>query len=92
LYRRLPKRGFNNAVFRRAYRILNLDQIEKLGIKEISPEILVGQGIFKNMGGGLKILGNGDVKSAIVIKAHRFSESARKKIVKAGGQAVDLKK
>jgi len=88
LYRRLPKRGFNNADFRIEYRILNLDQLEKLGLAEISPEILAEKGLVKNMKSGLKVLGGGELKSPLVIKAHRFSESAKKKIIQAGGQAI----
>lgn len=87
LYRRLPKRGFNNAEFTRRYVIINLDRIESLEGKEVSPESLRSQGIIKkNL--PLKVLGTGDIKKAVTVKAHRFSESAKAKIEKAGGQAI----
>ena len=88
LYRRLPKRGFNHAAFRLEYAIVNLDQFNRLEEKEISPELLISRGIIKKKEAGVKVLGLGEVKRAITVKAHRFSESAKAKIEKAGGQAL----
>ena len=88
LYRRLPKRGFNNAAFQTTYAIINLDRIAELDVSEVTPEFLKEQGIVKNALNGLKVLGSGDLKKAVKVHAHRFSRSAEQKIKKAGGEAV----
>lgn len=88
LYRRLPKRGFNNAEFRTEYAIINLQTIAKLGDKEISPESLLSRGVVKVFHAGLKVLGKGELETAVTVKAHKFSGSAKEKIEKAGGKAV----
>ena len=88
LYRRLPKRGFNNAAFHENYNIVNVESFAALEEKEICPEVLAARGLIKKSGWKVKILGTGDVKKALTVKAHRFSESAKSKIEKAGGQAV----
>jgi len=88
LYRRLPKRGFNNVEFRTKYSVINLDWIQASGEKEITPETLIQRGLLKKIPDGLKVLGDGQLNSAVTVKAHRFSASAKEKIEKAGGQAV----
>ncbi len=88
LYRKLPKRGFNNAAFASDYAVVNLDRIEALGVAEVSPELLVERGVIKTAKTGVKVLGNGSLSRPVVIKAHKFSESAKAKIEKAKGQAV----
>ncbi len=89
LYRRLPKRGFNNKAFRRDFAIVNLQAIAGLEEKEVTPELLASRGLVKKFGAaGVKILGQGEIKNAVTVRAHRFSESAKAKIEKAGGQAV----
>lgn len=89
LQRRLPKRGFRN-IFRKRFAIINLKQIAELGEAAISPELLLERGVLKNLHDGLKILGEGELTTAVTVSAHRFSESAREKIVKAGGKAEVL--
>jgi large subunit ribosomal protein L15 len=85
LHRRLPKRGFTN-IFRTEYRAINLDRIAALGETNITPEVLVKNGLAgKN--DLIKVLGDGELKSAITIQAHKFSKSAQEKISKAGGRA-----
>ena len=85
LHRRLPKRGFTN-IFRTEYQILNLDRLAGLGEKNITPEVLVKSGLAaKN--DLIKILGDGNLKSALHVQAHKFSKSAQEKITKAGGKA-----
>lgn len=85
LYRRLPKRGFHN-IFRKEYAIVNL---ESLAVFEaganVGPETLQEKGIIKKLLDGVKILGTGDLKNAIHIRAHKISKSAAEKIQKAGG-------
>lgn len=88
LYRKLPKRGFNNRAFAVDYAIVNLDRIEELGLSEVSPEILVERGVIKTAKLGLKVLGNGSLSRAVVIKAQKFSDSAKLKIEQVNGQAV----
>ena len=89
LYRRLPKRGFNQNAFRKELAVVNLETLAKLGEKEITPELLAAKGIVKKAAkAGLKVLGQGELKSAMTVRAHKFSESAKTKIEKAGGQAV----
>jgi large subunit ribosomal protein L15 len=86
LHRRLPKRGFNN-IFRVEYAVVNLDRIAELGQKEVTPEVLAKAGIIKSANALIKILGDGELKSAITVHGHKFSKSASDKITKAGGKA-----
>ncbi|MBN1688889.1 MAG: 50S ribosomal protein L15 [Candidatus Omnitrophica bacterium] len=88
LYRRLPKRGFNHDAFRSDFNVVNLSRIASLKENEISPEILFEKGLVKNEKAKLKVLGEGEISKPMTVKAHRFSQSAKEKIEKAGGQAV----
>lgn len=92
LYRRIPKRGFNNAEFTQRYAIVNLDRIAKLSVSEVDPELLLKEGIVKKLFSGIKILGDGEISKAVIVKAHRFTQSAKDKIEKAGGQAILIEK
>jgi len=89
LQRRLPKRGFHN-IFRKRFAIINLKQIAKLDETVISPETLLASGVVKSLHDGLKILGDGDLAKAVTVSAHYFSQSARDKILKAGGKVEVL--
>jgi large subunit ribosomal protein L15 len=89
LYRRLPKRGFNNAEFRTEYSVVNLDRLASLQEKEVSPELLHARGVVKK-NRPVKILGVGELQKAMTVKAHRFSGAAKEKIEKAGGQAIQI--
>jgi large subunit ribosomal protein L15 len=85
LHRRVPKRGFTN-IFRKEYRIVNLERLLELGEKNITQEILVKHRLAgKN--DLIKVLGDGELKAAITVQAHKFSKSAQEKITKAGGKA-----
>jgi large subunit ribosomal protein L15 len=87
LQRRLPKRGFKNR-FTIEYAIVNLKDISKMeGTDNITAETLIEQGIIKDLKNGLKILGEGEIKRPLTIKADAFSVSATAKIVAAGGKA-----
>jgi large subunit ribosomal protein L15 len=88
LHRRLPKRGFTN-IFRTEYNVLNLGSLADLQEAELTLEKLAELGLTKKKG-LLKILGNGEIKTAITIHAHKFSKSAQEKIERAGGKAVVL--
>ncbi len=85
LYRRLPKRGFYNP-FRKEYAIVNLESLAafEAGAK-VGPEELREKGIVKKVLDGVKILGAGDLKNALHIRAHKISKNAAEKIQKAGG-------
>jgi large subunit ribosomal protein L15 len=84
LHRRLPKRGFKN-IFREEYDVVNLDRLVALGETEITPEVLKKAGMV-NGKAPVKVLGNGELKAAITVHAHKFSKSAQEKITKAGGK------
>lgn len=87
LHRRLPKRGFTN-IFRKHFAIVNLKDLEDFKPEEkITPDLLIARGVVKKLGDGLKILGDGELKTALQISAHGFSKSALEKIQQAGGKA-----
>ena len=90
LMRRLPKRGFSNYGFRKVVQIINLDRISALGLKKINAEILLQKGVIKKSDVPIKILGVGEITSAIEITADMFSRSAIEKLEKAGGKAIYL--
>ena len=89
LYRRVPKRGFNNARFRTEYATINLSDLNKYfnDGETVTPEVLKEKGIIKNQLCGVKVLGNGELEKKLTIKANRFSSSAVTKIESAGGKA-----
>ena len=84
LHRRLPKRGFKN-IFRKEYAIVNIGRLEQLEGDSFDPGRLLELGVIKKLEAGLKVLGSGDLKRKIAVKAHLFSKSALEKIQKAGG-------
>jgi large subunit ribosomal protein L15 len=85
LHRRIPKRGFDN-LFRKEFAVVNVGALNALE-GDITPDRLVKEGMVKALRAGLKVLGDGELTKAIVVKAHRFSKSAAEKIAKAGGRA-----
>ena len=85
LHRRLPKRGFTN-IFRVEYVVVNLERLLELGVSEITPEVLKKAKITKRKSDRVKVLGAGELKTALTIKAHKFSKSALEKIAAAGGK------
>jgi len=93
LIRRLPKKGFSNLRFRLEYAILNVRDLEQHfgGSEEVSPEAAKGRGIMKKRENLLKILGKGELKKPLTVRAHRFSATAREKIEKAGGTVIEIK-
>ena len=88
LHRRLPKRGFTN-VFRTEYTIINLEKLAILGEATITPDVLRKAGVVKG-NARIKVLGDGELKSALTVQAHKFSKSAREKITQAGGKVEVL--
>jgi large subunit ribosomal protein L15 len=87
LHRRLPKRGFTN-IFRTEYTVVNLDRLAELGEKELTLEKFTELGLLKKRNELLKVLGDGELKVAVTVQAHKFSKAAQEKIEKAGGKAV----
>jgi large subunit ribosomal protein L15 len=85
LHRRLPKRGFNN-IFRKEYLAVNLDRLAAFEADaHVDPAAMKERGLVKNLRDEIKILGGGELKHALHVRAHKFSKSAREKIEKAGG-------
>ncbi len=87
LIRRVPKRGFTN-IFRKEVAIVNLRDLSDFE-GEITPKLLAEQGLVR-AGLPVKILGDGEISTALVVKAHHFSSSARAKIEAAGGSCEEL--
>jgi large subunit ribosomal protein L15 len=87
LQRRIPKRGFTN-IFRKEYAAVNLSDLAKMaGSDPITPEALKRKGLIKDMKAGVKVLGMGELKTKLTVRAHKFSKSALDKIQAAGGKA-----
>ena len=93
LYRRLPKRGFNNKRFAPQYITINVSDLEKIeGVTEVTAQVLDEQGIIsvpKN-NDGIKILGRGELTKKLDVKVAKFTASAKEKIEKAGGTATEV--
>ena len=90
LHRRLPKRGFTN-IFRKTFRTVNVDRLNGFEAgSEINPDALQQAGLLKKGKDDVKVLGNGELKVALTVKAHRFTKSAIQKIEAAGGKAERL--
>ena len=88
IYRRIPKRGFNNANFTVRYATINLNDLNRFNDGDVvTLELLKEMGIIKKELSGLKVLGNGELEKKITIKANRFSTKAVSKIENAGGTA-----
>ena len=85
LHRRLPKRGFTN-IFRQEYAVVNLEKLAGLGESTITPVVLQQAGVVHSKKLPIKILGDGELKTALTVHAHKFSKSAQEKITKAGGK------
>ena len=91
LHRRLPKRGFTN-IFGKEYAIVNVATLEGLKGAAFDPQSLLDLRVIRKLKDGLKILGTGDLKRKITVKAHLFSKSALEKIQAAGGTAEVIAK
>jgi large subunit ribosomal protein L15 len=88
LFRRLPKRGFNNYKFATRFQVVNVSQLERfdegaaIGIEQLS-----SAGLIDSLKSKVKILGNGELTKKLEVTAHKFSKSAEQKIVGCGGKA-----
>ena len=88
LYRRLPKRGFKNALFKTSYATINVGDLNVFEDGTVvTPALLKEMGIIKKQLDGLKILGNGKLERKLTIQAHKFSTSALEKIKESGSKS-----
>ena len=85
LARRLPKRGFHNP-FRTEFAVVNLKTLAALD-QNVTPQVLYEKRIVRKQSKPIKILGVGELDKPMTIEAHKFSQSALRKIERAGGQA-----
>ena len=86
LIRRLPKRGFTN-IFKKNYVIINIEILDRFDSgQEVTPALLVSQGLIRSRNDGVKVLGTGALTKTLTVHAHKFSQSAAAKIEAAGGK------
>ena len=86
IFRRMPKRGFTNARFKKHYTLVNLESLAVFTEGEIVDlAAVLDRGLARKTGAMLKVLGQGEVSAKITVKAHKFSGSAASKIEAAGG-------
>lgn len=92
LYRKLPKRGFNNKDFKKTWRLVNVGDLARIdeSVTEINNEALIKAGLIRDNRDPIKVLGDGEITRAVTLRADHFSATAKAKIEKAGGQAVLL--
>ncbi len=90
LHRRLPKRGFS-APFSKTFAVVNVENLNAFAAGDtVTPEALTERGIVRAQRSGIKVLGNGELKVALTVRAHAFSKSAQEKIAGAGGKTEVL--
>jgi large subunit ribosomal protein L15 len=91
LWMRFPKRGFHNPLAKE-YAIVNVGLLEKRfsSGEEVTLEKLMAKGLVKEPKDGLKVLGEGELRKPLIVKAHKFSAAARAKIEAAGGRAEEV--
>ena len=91
LHRRLPKRGFTN-IFRVEYQVLGLDRVAEIvaaeNVTEFTLDKIIELGLLRKKGALIKVLNNGEIKTAVTVHAHKFSKTAHEAIEKAGGKAI----
>ena len=88
LYRRLPKRGFSNHIFKVRYATINFGDLNVFENGTVlTPALLKEKGIIKKQLDGVKVLGNGTLEKKLTIEANKFSESALEKIKESGSKA-----
>ncbi len=90
LYRKLPHRGFNNKNFKTVFSVVNVSDLARFddSVTEIDAQLLAQVGITRDASLPVKVLGNGELARAIKVTAAKFSDTAKEKIEKAGGQAL----
>ena len=86
LYRRLPKRGFNNSRFSLNYTEVTLSMLNKSKATDVTAETLLEEGIIGNINDGIVVLATGTLDKKIAVKAKRFTKAAKEKIEALGGK------
>ena len=87
LYRKLPKRGFNNARFGKQYAVINVQALNKFNDGEVvDSAALLAKGVIDAVLGGVKVLGEGELTKKLTVKAAVFSQAAKEKIEAVGGK------
>lgn len=89
LYRKLPRRGFNNFNFKTSYQLVNVGQLAKLEGDVVSRQTLIAAGLIRDNDQGVKLLGDGQVSKAFTVTVCKVSGSAKSKIEAAGGKIVE---
>lgn len=89
LFRRIPKRGFSNATWANTYHVVNVGDLNDAFAEgaTVDQESLKNAGLAKGPADGIRVLGTGDLKKRLVVRAHHFSKSASEKITAVGGTA-----
>ena len=90
LYRRIARRGFSNARFKIIYAIVNVGDLEKKygGDEAVNRDSLYSKGMISKKAAGIKVLGNGELTKKLIVTVDKVSQSARDKILKAGGEIL----
>ena len=88
LQRRVPKRGFSNARFKKVYQTVSLSAISKLEEEKVDVATLLEKGVIRSAAKPVKILANGEIERSVEVFADAFSATASEKIEKAGGKAI----
>lgn len=89
LYRKLPRRGFNNYNFKETFQLVNVGQLEKVDGDTVNRESLVAAGLIRDNAEPVKVLGDGELSKAFTIEVDKVSASAKSKIEAAGGKIVE---
>ena len=91
LHRRVPKRGFTNARFKKEFAEVNLGRLEIFEVGSIvTPEVLLKRGVIRHVKDGVKILADGKLTKSLTVRAHKFSAKATERITGLGGKAEVL--
>lgn len=91
IYRRVPKRGFTNASFRRDYTVINVELLDAFEAgSTVDLDAVLKHGLTSKVTDFFKVLGDGEIKHKLTVRAHKFSKSAVAKIEAAGGTAITL--
>ncbi len=92
LIRKLPRRGFNNALFRKNYTVINVSDLNRFDDKSVvDANSLIEKGLVSKIAEyGVKVLGNGKLEKSLTVKLNKFSESAKKKIIEANGSVEEV--
>ena len=90
LYRKLPRRGFNNFNFRTTFQTVNVGRLDRLEGEKVTRESLIKAGLIRDNDEGVKLLGDGEVSKAFTVEVDKVSDSAKSKIEAAGGKIVEV--